>query len=562
MNTVFKFSGLSILFLLAGLIYFPFLGEVNLFDPDETMIASISKEMFEKSEVLQAWLNGKYFVDLPPFFFWIQLISFKYLGINEYAARFPNAICALLVILTLYKNGKRIYSTSFGMMWALIYMTMILPQFYHKSGLVEPWFCFFIYLGLYNFSRVIEARQERKEDFYKSRDVISNLFYSAFAIAGAVMTKGVEGYIVVLLSYWFVFIFSMAKYGFGYKNILRWTIYLILLLGIWVGLEFKWHGLDYLKLFFENQWYDLDIKKASWSYRFTFPFIILFLGCFPASAIFLNSFKVKSYESTIQKIFRLMMVGCLFIVIVITCLFKNKIAHYSALAYYPISYLAAYSLRFILEDKVQLRKFTLILIALGGLIWTAALTIVPITRLNIKNIKQYVHEDTLLDALTRNYPWQNFEILIGVLFFTILVLFFILVYRNKIRLALIILFFSCMIVSEIVLVYYVPKIEQYTQGSQVDFIKQNLDEKAYFHYFGGKSFIPNFYQTRPYFYNEKFSFDSLNNYKLEQVNHYLIFKKSDSTSLSMYSKNLVHLYNQGIYSFYKLKKSKPKNNYK
>lgn len=558
MNTAFKFSGLSILFLLAGLIYFPFLGEVNLFDWDETLIASVSKEMFMKSEVLQPWLNGQYFLDIPPFFFWLQLISYKYLGINEYAARFPNALCAVLVVLTLYKNGKRIYSRSFGMMWSLIYMSMALPQFYHKSGLVEPWFCFFIYLGLYNLSRVIEARQERKEDFYKSKDVLSSLLYSAFAIAGAVMTKGVEGYIVVLLSYWFVFIFSSAKYGFGYGNILKWTIYLILFLAIWIGIEYKWHGTEYLIPFFKSQWSDLDINKASWGSRFSFQFIILFVGCFPASAVFLNSFKVKSYESTIQKIFRLMMVASLFVVLVITCLFKNKIAHYSALAYYPISFLAAYSLRFILEEKVKLRKITLVLIALGGLIWTAALVVVPITRLKIKGIRQYVQDDTLIDALSKNYPWQDFEIGIGILFFIMLILFFILIYLSKIRMALISLFFSCMVISEIVLVYYVPKIEQYTQGPQMEFIKNNLDEKVYFHYYGDKSYIPNFYQSSPHYYKDNFSFDSLSSYSIDQVPNYLIAKKSDSANLAIHSKKLIHLYNQGIYSFYKLKNKKQK----
>lgn len=556
MNSIFKFSGLSILFLLAGLIYFPFLGEVNLFDWDETMIASVSKEMYYTAEVLQPWLNGKYFLDFPPFFFWLQTISFNYLGVNEYASRLPNAICALFVILTLYKNGKRIYSTSFGMMWAMIYMAMILPQFYHKSGLVEPWFCFFIYLGLYNFSRVIEARQERKEDFYKSKDIVSNLFYSAFAIAGAVMTKGVEGYIMVLLSYWFVFIFSAAKYGFGYKNILRWTIYLILILSIWIGVEYKWHGTTYLKLVFDSQWSDLNINKASWGSRFTFQFIILFVGCFPASALFLNSFKVKSYESTIQKIFRLMMVSSLVVVLIITCLFKYKIAHYSALAYYPISYLAAYSIRFIFEEKVKLRKITLFLIAFGGLIWTAALVIVPLTKLNVKNIQQYIHEDTLLDAMTKNYPWQDFEISIGILFFISLCVFFILVYFSKIRSALILLFFSCMVVAEIILVYYVPKIEQVTQGAQVDFVKHTMDDKVKFIYYGGKTFIPNFYPSGLHRNLDDFSFDSLKTYHLDHVSYYLIAKKSDSTNLSIHSKNLTHLYNQGIYSFYKIKKSK------
>jgi len=560
MNSIFKFSNLPILFLLCGLIYFPFLGEINLFDWDETMIASVSKEMFMKSEVLQPWLNGKYFLEVPPFFFWLQLFSFKYLGINEYAARIPNAICAILVVLTLYKNGKRIYSSSFGMMWSIIYMAMILPQFYHKSGLLDPWFNFFIYLSLYNITRVIEARQEKGEEFYKRRDVFSNLFYSSLAVTGAVMTKGIEGYIVVVVTYWLVFIFSSAKYGFGYGNILKWTIYLFLLVMIWIGLEYKWHGKDYLTQFIHYQWSDLDIRKASWTNRLTFQFIVLFVGCFPASAIFLNSFQVKTYESTIQKIFRLTMVSCLIIVLIISCLFKNKIVHYSALAYYPISFLAAYSLRYIMEEGEKLRKISLFLIIIGGLIWTAGLTIVPITRANLGEIKNYIHEDTLLEALSMNYPWKNLEIIIGVVFFALFLMALVLIITKKVRAALILLFFSCMIVSEIILVYYIPKVEQLTQGAQIDFVKQNKEEKAYYYYYGGRSFISNFYSIEPLSIIENFTMDSLDYYKKSKYPFYIITKKSDTAQLAPYQKKLQHLYQQGIYSFYKIKTTQEKKN--
>ena len=554
MNFFYNLSRLSFLFLLSGLIYFPFLGEVHLFDWDETILASVSKEMFGRDEVLQPWLNGKFFLEMPPFFFWLQLISYKYLGINEYASRFPNALCALLVVLTLYKNGKRIYSSNFGLMWAMIYISMLLPQLYHRSGLAEPWFCFFIYLSIYNLSRVIEARQESGEKFYRKKEIFSNLFYSFFAAVGAFMTKGIEGYIVILLTYWLVFLFSSARYGFGYSSIFKWTFYFILFILIWVGIEYKWHGTYYLKPFFQYQWNTLNLGKATWTYRFSFQFIVLLLGCFPASIFALNSVRVKSYESNIQKIFRLSMASCLIVVLIIVSLFKIKLAHYSVLAYFPISFFAAYSIRYIVEEDQPIKKIIYGLYVLGALIWTACLVALPLTRANLDVFKKYIHEDTLRLALSSHYPWEDLEIFFGIGFFILFLLcFLLLIYRKKKLIGFVVLFMGCMIFNNALLLYYVPKLEQLTQGSQVEFITNNKNEKAYYHYFGGISFIPKFYSDSALIAYQSFSLDSIPSYLKSPYPNYLIAKMSDTHNFSTYKKHIQPLYNQGIYSFYKIK---------
>jgi 4-amino-4-deoxy-L-arabinose transferase-like glycosyltransferase len=553
-NFFYNLSRLSFLFLLCGLIYFPFIGEVNLFDWDETILASVSKEMFGRDEVLQPWLNGSYFLEIPPFFFWLQLISFKYLGINEYAARFPNALCAILVVLTLYKNGKRLYSSNFGLMWALIYISMLLPQLYHRSGLAEPWFCFFIYLSIYNLARVIEARQESGEKFYRKKEVFSNLFYSFFAAVGAVMTKGLEGYIVILLTYWLVFLLSSARYGFGYNSIFRWTFYFVLFIMIWIGIEYKWHGISYLEPFLNYQWSSLNIDKATWTNRFSFQFIILMLGCFPASVFALNSVRVKTYESNIQKIFRLCMASCLIIVMIIVSLFKIKLAHYSVLAYFPISYFAAYSIRYIIEEGKEIKKIIYVLFALGALIWTTCLVLLPITKANLNVFEKYIHEDTLHQALSMHYPWEKFEIFFGIGFFILfLTSFLLLVFQKKKLVGFFILFLGGMVLNNALLLYYVPKIEQLTQGPQVEFVKNNKNEKAFYHYYGGLSFIPNFYSDSALDYRHAFALDSLTSFSESVYPHYLIAKSNDTHQLSVHKKHLNLLYQQGIYTFYKVK---------
>lgn len=553
MKSYFNLSNIVILFLIAGAMSFPFLGEINLFDWDETMIASVSKEMYLRNEVLEPYLNGSYFLEKPPFFFWTQLISFKYLGVNEYAARFPNAVCLLFVVLTLYRNGQRMYSATFGMMWAMIYLSMLLAQLYHKSGLVEPWFYFFIYLALYNFARVIEMRQERGEGYYRSKDILVGVFYASFATAGAMLTKGIEGLIIILLSYWLLFILSSAKYGIGISNFFKWLVLTFVFILIWVGVEYKWHGTGYLKAFYQFQLSELDIEKASWTRKMTIPIVVLLVGCFPASVIAMNSMGYKSYESTIQKVFRLMMVSSLIVLMLMITVVKNKMIHYASYTYYPISFLAAYSVRYIFEEDKKITKLTWLFLILIGLTWSVLLILIPATRANIDILHQYIQDDTLNAALSIVYPWQEYEIYLGMGYFMILIFAFLFLYKKYYRTGLIILFFSAMIFSEIILLYYVPKMEQLTQGPQVDFIKQNQDVHAVYYYQNGKSYLPHFYLNHPYIQPENMSLEELSHQKTRDIPVYIIRKKNDTIENAKFQKITKHLYSQGIYSFYKLK---------
>ncbi len=552
MRPIFNLSNLLVLFIMAGMIAFPFLGQIHLFDWDATLIASVSKEMYMRNEVLEPFLGESYFLEKPPFFFWTQLISFKYLGINEYAARFPNAICLLFIMLTFYRNGKRLFSSYFGMMWSMIYLSMFLVQFYHKSGLVEPWFNFFIYLALYNLSRVIEMQQERGENYYKNRDIELGVFYAGLATAGAILTKGLEGFIIVLFSYWLCFFFSSAKYGTGFKNFFKWIGYISLFLSVWILVEYYWHGTAYLNAFFQYQLNELDIHKASFRDNATIQIVILFIGCFPAAVFALNSLKVNTYESTIQKVFRLMMVSSLIIILLIVTFFKIKIIHYASFAYFPISFMAAYSIRYIFEEKVKLKLYTWIFLMVIGLIWTGLLFIVPTSRDHLDFLGKYFQDEILHNALKMEYPWREYEKFFGVVYFLFFAMGIILLFKNKMRYGIILIFFLTMIISEIVLVYYVPKIEQLTQGAQVDFVLQNKSENAQFYYLNGRSYIPNFYSE----YSQKIdTFDSKKFSKKMKEGEviYLINNSLDSSYNQELKTKANFLYHHGIYSFYKLK---------
>ena len=141
----FLLSGLALLF------FFPFLGSVHLFDWDEINFAECAREMVHTGEWMRPQIDFEAFWEKPPMFLWMQALSMKLFGVNEFAARFPNAVCGWATLLLVFYIGNRLHDRMFGWLWALAWLGSLLPHLYFRSGIIDPWFNFFIFTGLYGF---------------------------------------------------------------------------------------------------------------------------------------------------------------------------------------------------------------------------------------------------------------------------------------------------------------------------------------------------------------------------------------------------------------------------
>ena len=111
--------------LLGALVFIPFLGSVHLFDWDEVNFAEIAREMLVTGEYSRVYVDFQPFWQKPPLFFWLQAAAMKIFGVNEFAARFPNALCGIITLPILYQIGKRLHSHRFGVIWTLVYFGAI-----------------------------------------------------------------------------------------------------------------------------------------------------------------------------------------------------------------------------------------------------------------------------------------------------------------------------------------------------------------------------------------------------------------------------------------------------
>ena len=115
---IFFFKHKHILIILLGIFLFvPFLGRVHLFDWDEINFAECAREMMVMKDYLRAYLDYLPFWEKPPLFFWMQIASMMIFGVNEFASRFPNAICGIFTLIVVFSIGKKVLGERFGILW-------------------------------------------------------------------------------------------------------------------------------------------------------------------------------------------------------------------------------------------------------------------------------------------------------------------------------------------------------------------------------------------------------------------------------------------------------------
>lgn len=89
------------LFAFSGIVIFLFLfrlGTQAFIDYDEATYAQVTKETVESGQFLPLLLRGEPWVDKPPLYFWLAIVSSKIFGFSEFSLRLPAALSGIVSI--------------------------------------------------------------------------------------------------------------------------------------------------------------------------------------------------------------------------------------------------------------------------------------------------------------------------------------------------------------------------------------------------------------------------------------------------------------------------------
>lgn len=487
-NTVFIY----VLILIAGIVLFvPFNGATHLFDWDEINFAESSREMIETDDYLTVQINYKPFWEKPPLFLWMQVASMKLFGVNEFAARFPNAVCGIITLLLLYRLGSRIKSERFGLLWVLAYAGSVLPFFYFKSGIIDPWFNLFIFLGVYFLVRYTDE----SDHFNKTLIAI----FSGITIGLAVLTKGPVGLLIPGLTGLVFLIARKFRVKVKILDLLFFLITFILVGGFWFILQIFHGNFDVIIDFFIYQVRLFKTEDAGHGGFLLYHFVILFIGVFPASVFAIPAFNRNFSDGAVWLHYKQWMNYLFWTVLILFTIVNTKIVHYSSMCYFPLAFLAAYYIDSIVDRKVKFGRF--ITISLG--ILTALFAVLMIAASLIDTYKEHLINANLIGDkfavgnLEADGNWLNIEWITGIILIIGYVMFLRFNRKFQTLKASLILFGATILFTFFTMVLIVPRIERYSQLAAIDFYESLQGKDVYVNTLGFKSYAHLFYFKKP-----------------------------------------------------------------
>lgn len=228
---LFTFLGLLIV---CYFIFFFNIGNYPLMDVDETRYVSMARDMFHCKDFLTLYLNGEFFFEKPPLYFWGECLSFAIFGkVTEFTARFPVALYGTLSTLLLYFTGKKIVSRRFGVISALILATTLEFVILAKFAILD-----IVVTTCVGFSVIFGFLTQFVQD--KNKKYMWWLFYIFSGLA--VMAKGIPGFVVPFAVMFFVTIANKTfKQVFKPQYILPGFLLFFLIVLPWHLIMFKIH---------------------------------------------------------------------------------------------------------------------------------------------------------------------------------------------------------------------------------------------------------------------------------------------------------------------------------
>jgi 4-amino-4-deoxy-L-arabinose transferase-like glycosyltransferase len=512
---------------LAALSFIPWLGRLHLFDWDEINFAEAAREMLVTGDYRHVQIGFQPFAEKPPLFMWVQAMSMRIFGVGEFAARFPNAIVGIITLVGIYFLGRQLFDRRFGLWWALAFGGSLLPNLYFRSGIIDPLFNLLIFAGIvalfafqsrrktdskiltttadYRLGAIGVTAGGRGQNAYREYVL---LLISGICIGLAVLTKGPVGLLLPGLT-WIAFwaVRRKISYAIPIVPMLVWVAVVAIVAAPWYVLVAEQGGGggvgasagNFISAFVARQIELLRTGVAGHGGPWYFHFVVLALGCFPASVFAISAFARSADDPPAQRDFRLWMILLLVVVLAVFSLVQTKIVHYSSLAYFPISFLAAQAITDV--ERTWWRRFWSIAAGAIGLIWAAAFLALPIVGLMIArnqlDLMRVARDPFVRATLVVPVGWSLVDLVVGVAYLVAVMLALVALRRRDAKRFAAILFVATAIVVPLALARIAPRIERYTQATPIAFYESLRGCECYIAPLGFKSYAHLFYGRVP-----------------------------------------------------------------
>lgn len=286
-----EISFIFLLLVLCFLLFFFQLGKNPLWDGDEGLHATTSKDMVLSGDWVTPTYNGEKFYDKPILYNWFVSFSFLAFGFNEFAARLPSALLGTGCVMVVYLLGRSMFGPMAGFLSGVILATSGEHVILSRAVVHDIALAFFITLALYFFYRGLGNEPHRKKYIL--------LFYASTGFA--VVAKGPVGMLLPGLIIG-LFLLMRRRLGFLRELLAPWGILLFMVIAAPWYVLIIFRNRDYGSYFFVQQnLMNFLSSEARHSGPFYYYLPVLLGGFFPWSC-FLPLALIRAFRDRVKEI--------------------------------------------------------------------------------------------------------------------------------------------------------------------------------------------------------------------------------------------------------------------
>ena len=249
------------------------LGDRALWSPDEGRYSEIPREMVASGDYITPRLNGVKYFEKPPLFYWLQSVSIRLFGVNEWSLRFWTAAFAYLGCLAVYGSGRSLFGRRAGLISAAVLATSLL--YYTMGRIITLDMAVSVLLGCALLAFLWATRQPMGAP----RRLGMWVFFVFAALA--TLTKGLIGIVIPAL------VIGVWMLVLGEWRILK-TMYLPSGIALFILVVLPWHILvsrtnpEFLNFYIVHEHFQRYLTKRHGPLHQGWIFIpVLLVGMFP-----------------------------------------------------------------------------------------------------------------------------------------------------------------------------------------------------------------------------------------------------------------------------------------
>jgi len=323
-----RYQDYIILFSLFLLSFFYATASVPLFNLDEGAFSEATREMLRNGDLVTTYLGGELRFDKPILIYWLQLLSVKIFGINEFSFRLPSALSAFFWGVCLYLFTKRNFDRKKAFWSAFLFASSLQITVIGKAAVADALLNLFIASTMFCMWEYFKTR--KRKYLY--------LLFSFMALG--TLTKGP---IAVFIPFFVSFFYLLAKgrLDFWLRSVFDPKGLLLFFL-----IALPWYAIEYLKegeAFIEGFIIKHNIQRFNSAFEnhkggFFYYVPVLLAGLLPFTGVILHSLlKIRKNLNDLT-LFLLIWFSFVFIFFSFS---QTKLPHYIIYGYTPLFIIAS-----------------------------------------------------------------------------------------------------------------------------------------------------------------------------------------------------------------------------